>query len=123
MIRQKKKLEGENIRSNETEYKVGQYVRESNGKNIFDNKMKSKYSNKIYKITKVNNYSLIITHEKNHLLKIKKDEVKVVKKPVDHNNNIQLKERIIANKEHKQQRILKREGIVQQNTIIGKRNR
>jgi len=47
----------------------------------------------------------------------------IVKKPVDHNNNIQLKERIIANKEHKQERILKREGIDQQNIIIGKRNR
>ena len=56
-------------------------------------------------------------------LKLKKDEVKIVNKPVDHNNNIQLKERIIANKEHKQERILRREGIDQQNIIIGKRNR
>ena len=32
MIRQKKKLEGENIRENETEYKVGQYIRELNDK-------------------------------------------------------------------------------------------
>ena len=53
MIRQKKKLEGENIRENETEFKVGQYVRELNDKNIFDDKMKSKYSNEIYEITKV----------------------------------------------------------------------
>ena len=123
MIRQKKKLEGENIRENETEFKVGQYVRELNDKNIFDDKMKSKYSNEIYEITKVNNNSLIIKNDKNDLFKIKKDEVKVVKKPVDHNNNIQLKERIIANKEHKQERILKREGINQENIIIGKRNR
>jgi len=123
MIRQKKKIEGENIRENETEFKVGQYVRELNDKNIFDDKMKSKYSNEIYEITKVNNNSLIIKNDKNDLFKIKKDEVKIVKKPVDHNNNIQLKERIIANKEHKQERILRREGIDQQNIIIGKRNR
>jgi len=70
MIRQKKKLEGENIRENETEFKVGQYVRELNDKNIFDDKMKSKYSNEIYEITKVNNNSLIIKNDKNDLFKI-----------------------------------------------------
>ena len=121
MIRQKKKLEGENIRENETEYKVGQYVRELNDKNIFDDKMKSKYSNEIYEITKVNNNSLIIKNDKNDLFKIKKDEVKIVKKPTE--NNIKLKEKIIANKEHKQQRILQKEGIDQSNIIEGKRNR
>jgi len=121
MIRQKKKLEGENIRENETEYKVGQYVRELNDKNIFDDKMKSKYSNEIYEITKVNNNSLIIKNDKNDLFKIKKDEVKIVKKPTE--NNIKLKEKIIANKEHKQHRILKKEGIDQTNIIEGKRNR
>ena len=121
MIRQKKKLEGENIRENETEFKVGQYVRELNDKNIFDDKMKSKYSNEIYEITKVNNNSLIIKNDKNDLFKIKKDEVKKVNKPTE--NNIKLKEKIIANKEHKQQRILKKEGIDQTNIIEGKRNR
>ena len=121
MIRQKKKIEGENIRENETEYKVGQYVRELNDKNIFDDKMKSKYSNEIYEITKVNNNSLIIKNDKNDLFKIKKYEVKIVKKPTE--NNIKLKEKIIANKEHKQQRILRKEGINQEIIIEGKRNR
>ena len=123
MIRQKKKLEGENIRDTETKYKIGQYVRELTDKKIFDDKMNSKYSNEIYEITKVNNNSLIIKNDKNDLFKIKKDEVKIVNKPNEHHNNIQLKERIIANKEHKQERILKREGINQENIIIGKRNR
>ena len=121
MIRQKKKLEGENIRSNEKEYQVGQYVRELTDKNIFDDKMKSKYSNEIYEITKVNNNSLIIKNDKNDLFKIKKDEVKIVNKPTE--NNIKLKEKIIANKEHKQQRILKKVGVEQENIIEGKRNR
>ena len=121
MIRQKKKLEGENIRENETEYKVGQYVRELNAKNIFDDKMKSKYSNEIYEITKVNNNSLIIKNDKNDLFKIKKDGAKIINKPTE--NNIKLKEKIIANKEHKQQRILQKEGIDQSNIVEGKRNR
>ena len=121
MIRQKKKLEGENIRENETEYKVGQYVRELNDKNIFDDKMKSKYSNEIYEITKVNNNSLIIKNDKNDLFKIKKDEVKIVNKPTE--NNIKLKEKIIANREYKQEKVLKKEGIDQTNIIEGKRNR
>ena len=116
MIRQKKKLEGENIRENETEYKVGQYVRELNDKNIFDDKMKSKYSNEIYEITKVNNNSLIIKNDKNDLFKIKKDEVKIVNKPTE--NNIKLKEKLQQIK-----RILKEEGIDQTNIIEGKRNR
>jgi hypothetical protein len=51
----------------------------------------------------------------------KKDEVKIVTKPTE--NNIKLKEKIIANKEHKQHRILKKEGIDQTNIIEGKRNR
>ena len=89
MIRQKKKLEGENIRSNEKEYQVGQYDRELNDKNIFDDKMKSKNSNDIHEITKVNNNSLIIKNDKNDLFKIKKDEVKIVNKPTE--NNIKLK--------------------------------
>ena len=99
MIRQKKKLEGEIIRENETEYKVGQYVRELNDKNIFDDKMKSKYSNEIYEITKVNNNSLIIKNDKNDLFKIKKDEVKIVTKPTE--NNIKLKEKIIKDMKEK----------------------
>ena len=115
------KLEGENIRSNEKEYQVGQYVRELTDKNIFDDKMKSKYSNEIYEITKVNNNSLIIKNDKNDVFKIKKDEVKIVNKPTE--NNIKLKEKIIANKEHKQQRILKKVGVEQENIIEGKRNR
>ena len=100
---------------------VGQYVRELNAKNIFDDKMKSKYSNEIYEITKVNNNSLIIKNDKNDFFKIKKDGVKLINKPTE--NNIKLKEKIIANKEHKQQRILQKEGIDQSNIIEGKRNR
>ena len=42
----------------------------------------------------------------------------MVNKPTE--NNINLKEKIIANKEHKQQRILKKEGIDQENIIEGK---
>ena len=65
--------------------------------------MKSKYSNEIYEITKVYNNSLINKNDKNDLFKIKKDGVKIINKPTE--NNIKLKEKIIANKEHKQQRI------------------
>ena len=83
--------------------------------------MESKYSNEIYEITNVNNNSLIIKNDKNDLFKIKKDEVKIVNKPTE--NNIKLKEKIIANKEHKQQRILKKVGVEQENIIEGKRNR
>ena len=43
-----------------------------NDKNIFDDKMKSKYSNEIYEITKLNNNSLIIKNDKNDFLKLKK---------------------------------------------------
>ena len=50
--------------------------------------MKSKYSNEIYEITKVNNISLIIKNDKNDLFKIKKDEVKIDNKHTENNNKL-----------------------------------
>ena len=118
-IRQYKKQEGENIRDNETEFKIGQYVRTLNEKNQFDDKMKSKYSNEIYEITKVKNNSIYIKDDKNILYKIKKDEVKIVNKPM---NNIVLKEKINVSKQNKQNKILNKESIKPDN-VIEKRQR
>ena len=111
-IRQKKKEQGYNIRADETEYKIGQYVRTLNEISKFGDKMTSKYSNEIYEITKVKNNSVIIKDEKGDLYKIKKDEIKVVPKPI---NNVVLKAKKSANKEAKIDRILKKENIQQEN--------
>ena len=118
-IRQKKKEQGYNIRVDEIEYKIGQYVRTLNEISQFGDKMTSKYSNEIYEITKVKNNSVIIKDEKGDLYKIKKDEIKIVPKPI---NNIILKEKKIANKEAKIDRILKKENIQQEN-ILPRRER
>lgn len=114
IIRQEKKEQGENIRDVETEYKVGQFIRTLDEKNQFEDKMKSKYSNEIYEITKINNNHVIIKDSKENLYKIKKDEIKIVNKPT---NNIILKEKKEIAKEHKQERILKKEEQKPENII------
>ena len=82
--------------------------------------MTSKYSNEIYEITKVKNNSVIIKDEKGNLYKIKKDEIKVVPKPI---NNVVLKAKKSANKEAKIDRILKKENIQHENIIRQPRER
>ena len=119
-IRQKKKEEGQNIRDVEPEFKVGQYIRTLNEKNQFEDKMKSKYSDEVYEITKVKNNSIIIKDGKGILYKIKNDEVKVVNKPT---NNIILTEKTKTNNKHKQDKILNKEDQKPENIIREKRVR
>ena len=117
-IRQRKKEEGENIRETETNFKIGQHVRVLNEEGQFNDKMKSKYSNEIYEITKVKNNIIYIKDDKDNLYKIKKDEVKIVNKPI---NNVKLINKVKVAKDAKQERILKRESIQEENIVRAKR--
>ena len=59
-----------------------------NENTIYDDKLKSKYSDKVYGITKVKNNSVIFKDDKGDLYRARKNEVKVVVKP---DNPIELK--------------------------------
>ena len=110
LIRQAKKFEGLNVEY--YDFKVGQYVRVLNEKTIYDDKLKSKYTDKVFEIIKVKNNSVIIKDDKGDLYRARKNEIKVVSKP---DNPIELKAKKQATIDSKQEKILKKEEIKQDN--------
>lgn len=112
LIRQAKIYEGSNVKY--YDFQVGQYVRVLNEHTIYDDKLKSKYTDKVYEITKVKNNSVIFKDDKGDLYQARKNEVKVVVKP---DNPIELKAKKQATIDTKQTNILKKVGIKQENTI------
>ena len=79
-----------------------------NENTIYDDKLKSKYSDKVYEITKVKNNSVIFKDDKGDLYRARKNEVKVVVKP---DNPIALKAKKQASIDSKQEKILKKEEV------------
>ena len=110
MIRQKKKEEGQNVEY--YDFKVGQFVRVLNEKGVYDDKMNSKYTDKIFEITKVKNNSVIIKDDKENLYRARKNEIKVIIKP---DKEIKLTEKKNASIDSKQAKILKNEDLKQEN--------
>lgn len=106
LIRQAKKFEGLNVEY--YDFKVGQYVRVLNEKTIYDDKLKSKYTDKVFEIIKVKNNSVIIKDDKGDLYRARKNEIKVVSKP---DNPIELKAKKQATIDSKQEKILKKEEV------------
>ena len=117
-IRQRKKAEGEKVEYED--FKIGQFVRVLNEKSVMDDKMKSKYTDKIFEIVKVKNNSVIIKDDKEGLYRARKNEIKVIVKP---DNPIELKEKKKATIDSKQAKIFKNESINETNIIEGKRER
>ena len=66
--------------------------------------MESKYINKIFEIVKINNNSVIMKNDKDSLYRARKNEIKIVEKPIE---NKPLKARKIANEEYNQEKELK----------------
>lgn len=119
LIREAKKFEGSTVVY--YDFKVGQYVRVLNENTIYDDKLKSKYSDKIYEITKVNNNSVIFKDDKGDKYRARKNEVKVVVKP---DNPIELKAKKQATVDTKQAKTHKDGDIKQENiTERSKRDR
>ena len=120
----RKRDKTENVNDNILLFEVGQKVRLLNNKKLFD-KMQSKYDDKIYTIIKVNKNTLNIEDDKNIIKNVKKDYVKIIQennKNVNQNNILQPTKKEVE-KNYKVEKILKKEGINEQNIIIGKRNR
>ena len=87
--------------------------------------MQSKYDDKIYTIIKINKNTLDIEDDKNIIKNVKKDYVKIIQennKNINQNNINQPTKKEVE-KNYKVERLLKKEGINQENIIIGKRNR
>jgi len=111
-IRQQKKEQG--LKVEYQEFKVGQYVRVLNEIGIYDDKQKSKYSEKVYEITKVKNNSVIFKDDKGDLYQARKNEIKTVIKP---DNPIELKAKKQASVDTKQAKIMKNEDINEDNIL------
>jgi hypothetical protein len=111
-IRQEKKEQG--LKVEYQEFKVGQYVRVLNEIGIYDDKQKSKYSEKVYEITKVKNNSVIFKDDKGDLYQARKNEIKTVIKP---DNPIELKAKKQASVDTKQAKIMKKEDINEDNIL------
>ena len=91
---------------------MGQYVRVLNEKSIYDDKLKSKYTDKVFEIIKVKNNSVIIKDDKDDLYRARKNEIKIVVKP---DNIIELKAKKQASIDSKQEKIMKKESIDENN--------
>jgi hypothetical protein len=111
-IRQEKKEQG--LKIEYQEFRVGQYVRVLNEHGMYDDKLKSKYTDKIYEIIKVKNNSVIIKDDKDDLYRARKNEIKIVVKP---DNPIELKAKKQATIDTKQNKTHKNESIIQTNVI------
>ena len=80
---------------------------------MYDDKLKSKYSEKIFEIIKLKNNSVIIKDDKDNLYQARKNEIKIVVKP--DNPPIELKAKKIASIDSKQEKIMKKEDIDETN--------
>jgi hypothetical protein len=111
-IRQEKKTEG--LKVEYEDFKVGQYVRVLNERGTYDDKMKSKYTDKIFTIEKVKNNSVEIRDEKGDLYRARKNEIKTVVKP---DNPKELTAKKQASIDTKQEKIMKKEDINENNIL------
>jgi acetone carboxylase gamma subunit len=111
-IRQEKKAQG--LKVEYEDFKVGQYVRVLNERGTYDDKMKSKYSDKIFTIEKVKNNSVEIRDEKGDLYRARKNEIKTVVKP---DNQKELTAKKQATVDSKQEKIMKKEDINENNIL------
>ena len=117
-IRQDKKEEG--LKVEYQEFKIGQFVRVLNEIGTYDDKQKSKYSEKIYEITKVRNNSVIFKDDKGNKYQARKNEIKIVVKP---DNPIELKAKKQASVDTKQAKTHKNEDIKQENVRQSNRDK
>ena len=117
-IRQDKKEEG--LKVEYQEFKIGQFVRVLNEIGTYDDKQKSKYSEKIYEITKVRNNSVIFKDDKGNKYQARKNEIKIVVKP---DNPIELKMKKQASVDSKQAKTHKNEDIKQENVRQSNRDK
>ena len=111
-IRQEKKTQG--LKVEYEDFKVGQYVRVLNERGTYDDKMKSKYTDKIFTIEKVKNNSVEIRDEKGDLYRARKNEIKTVVKP---DNPKELTAKKQASIDTKQEKIMKKEDINEENIL------
>ena len=71
------KIKLKKINENEMKINIGDFCREIKEKNIYDDKLKPKYSNEIYEIIKVNNNNVTVNNDgKNRI--IKNNNLKIV---------------------------------------------
>jgi hypothetical protein len=117
-IRQDKKEEG--LKVEYQEFKIGQFFRVLNEIGTYDDKQKSKYSEKIYEITKVRNNSVIFKDDKGNKYQARKNEIKIVVKP---DNPIELKMKKQASVDTKQAKTHKNEDIKQENVRQSNRDK
>jgi len=111
-IRQEKKAQG--LKVEYEDFKVGQYVRVLNERGVYDDKLKSKYSDKIFTVEKVKNNSVIIKDEKGDLYRARKNEIKSVVKP---DNQKELTAKKQSTIDSKQEKIMKKEDINEDNIL------
>ena len=111
-IRHEKKAEG--LKVEYEDFKVGQYVRVLNERGTYDDKMKSKYSDKIFIIEKVLNNSVEIRDEEGQLYRARKNEIKTVIKP---DNPQKLTAKKQATIDSRQERTHKKVEIKQENIV------
>jgi ribosomal protein L21E len=108
------------IRSNDTIINIGDKCRLKIDISMFDDKMKPKYSNRIYEVVKVTKNSVIVKDSKNNELKVKKSNIKII---TDVENVKELKELDNANYIHKVNRNIKKAGVQVENIVDGPRIR
>lgn len=105
------------INSKSNEINVGNKCRILNTSTIFA-KMKIKYSDDVYDIIKVNQNTVDVENDEYILRNIKKTNIKIIKET---ENNIISNERDLTEKEHKQEMILKKLDVKENNVIRTKR--
>jgi hypothetical protein len=115
-IRQEKKAEGDKVEYED--FKLGQYVRVLNERGTYDDKMKSKYSDKVYEITKVKNNSVYFKDDDGNEYQARKNEIKTVIKP---DNPVKLTAKKQATVDTKQAKTLKKEEVKQEDLRQSKR--
>ena len=119
LIRETKKAQGNKITYDD--FKIDDYVRILNEKTSFDDKLKSKYSNELFQITKVKNNSVIMkAATTGALFQARKNELKIVTKP---DNNIILSAKVKAKGESKKERVIKKDGLNEDDIRTSKRER
>jgi hypothetical protein len=116
-IRQEKKAEGDKVEYED--FKLGQYVRVLNERGTYDDKMKSKYSDKVYEITKVRNNSVYFKDDDGNEYQARKNEIKTVIKP---DNSLKLTAKKQATVDTRQAKTLKKEEVKQEDLRQSKRD-
>lgn len=118
---QKKKEKTTEMLLTRNEINVGDYCRVKLKKDSFSDKLQSKWSSDIYKIIKVKNNKVEIEDKNSKVFIAKISDIKIINKNVE--NNIELKERVKANKESKIDRKLKKVDVKEDDIVEGKRVR